>query len=77
MLEELEEFFNHLSDKQRTRIILKYVLKLPNSQISIIENISKQALSETLIKCREEFFKLQKHDDLIDKIQRLFANNLD
>lgn len=73
MYDELDELFDHLSDKQRIRVILKYVLKLPISQISIIENASKQALSDSIVRCKKELLLIQKQDNLVDLIQRIFA----
>jgi len=74
MYDEFVEICERLNDKQRVRLILKYILGLPNTQISKIEEISPQALSQCLEGCRNELLKFEDHDNLVDKIQRIFAS---
>lgn len=71
--EELEELFANLSEKDKFRLVCRYVLCLPASKIASLEGKSRQAIFLTLQRAQKSLIKIQSRDDFIAALQELFA----
>lgn len=70
---ELDELFSRLSDKDKFRLICRYILKLPASQIACLENKSRQAIFLSFSKSECVLKRINHHDQLVDYIQQMFS----
>lgn len=70
--EELEELFANLSDKDKFRVVCRYVLHLPATKIASLEGKSKQAIFLTFQKAQKSLIKIQDRDDFVAALQELF-----
>lgn len=71
--EELEELFANLSDKDKFRLVCRYILGLPASKIARLEGKSRQAIFQTLQRAQASLIKIQSKNDLIAALQELFS----
>jgi len=71
--EELLELFDCLSDDDKFRIICRFILKLPTSQIACLENKTKQAIFLTFLKVEKKLIDMHYHDELVATLQEIFT----
>lgn len=71
--QELNELFSHLSDKDKYRLVCRFILKLPATQIACLERKSKQAIFLSFTKSECILKQINRQDELVDYIQRMFA----
>ena len=70
--EELDELFAKLSDKDKFRLVCRYILCLPAKKIASLEGKSKQAIFLSFQKAKKLLVKIQDRNDLVAALQELF-----
>jgi predicted DNA-binding protein YlxM (UPF0122 family) len=69
---ELDELFNYLTEKDKYRLVCRYVLGFSTKQIADIQKVSPQAVTITFAKTERRLHKIKTHDELMELIIRLF-----
>jgi len=62
---ELEELFSKLSDRDRFRLVCRYVLKLPTDRISRIESCSHEAVYQSFRRAEIKLKDMNTKTDLL------------
>lgn len=70
---ELVDLFDNISEKNKVRLIYRYVLRLPTAKIAELEKCSTEAIRQSFELSEQKLKDIRKHDDLIDKIISIFA----
>lgn len=70
--EELIEFTDGLSDKEKTRLIYRFILRLPADKIAELDNISHCRIHQTLNCIEKKFKKFHSHNEIISALQEIF-----